>query len=127
MYSLEEKKKAVDLYIQYDKQLVKTIRTLGYPSRNSLRKWYYELRDSGVLKDKYTRRQKYTEEQKEKAIKYYFDHGYNATKTVTALGYPCQTILKKWIYNKFPERQKDCSYRINLVEYTKQQKILQKI
>ncbi len=122
MYSLEEKKKAVDLYIQYDKQLIKTIKTLGYPSRNSLRKWYYELRDSGVLKDKYTRRQKHTEEQKEKAIKYYFNHGSNATKTVAALGYPCRAILKKWIYNKFPEQQKDCSYRKNLVEYTKEQK-----
>ena len=31
MYSKEERKKAVDLYIQYDKQLSKTIKTLGYP------------------------------------------------------------------------------------------------
>lgn len=122
MYSLEEKKKAVDLYIQYDKQLLKTIETLGYPSRNSLRKWYYEFRDSGAFKDKYARRQKYTEEQKEKAIKYYLDHGSNATKTIAALGYPCRPILKSWINEKFPGKQKDCSYRKSLVEYTEEQK-----
>lgn len=123
MYSLEEKKKAVDLYIQYDKQLSKTIKTLGYPSsRNSLRKWYYEFRDSGEFKDIYTRRQKYTEEQKEKAVKYYLDHGSNATNTIAALGYPCRAILKLWIDEKFPGQQKDCSYQKSLVEYTKEQK-----
>ena len=38
MYSQIEKKKAVDLYIKYDKQLSKTIKTLGYPSsRTTLR------------------------------------------------------------------------------------------
>lgn len=123
MYSLEERKKAVDLYIQYDKQLLKTIRTLGYPSsRNTLRKWYYEFRDSGEHKDTYSRKQKYTEEQKEKAIKYYFDHGSNATKTITALGYPCRSILKEWIDKKYPGQQKNCSYRKSLVEYTEVQK-----
>lgn len=40
------------------------IKTLGYPSRNSLRKWYYEFRDNSVFKDKYSRNQKYAEEQK---------------------------------------------------------------
>jgi len=72
MYSKEERKKAVDLYIKYDKQLSKTIRTLGYLSRNALRKWYYEFRDGCEFKDIVTRKPKYTEEQKEKAIKYYF-------------------------------------------------------
>lgn len=123
MYSLEERKKAVDLYIRYDKQLSKTIKTLGYPSsRNTLRKWYYEFIDSGEHKDTYSRRQKYTEEQKEKAIQYYFDHGSNATNTIGALGYPCRAILKMWIYEKYPAQQKDCSYRKSLIEYTEEQK-----
>ncbi|SHD77692.1 conserved protein of unknown function [[Clostridium] ultunense Esp] len=122
MYTLEEKKKAVDLYIQYDKQLLKTINTLGYLSRNSLRKWYYEFRDSGKFKSKYTRKQKYTKEQREKAIKYYFDHESNATKTIAALGYPCRAILKVWIDEKIPGQQKDCSYQKSLVEYNEEQK-----
>jgi|BioPla2DNA2_1021312.scaffolds.fasta_scaffold24966_1 transposase InsO family protein/transposase-like protein len=123
MYSREERKKAVDLYIQYDKQLSKTIKTLGYPSsRYTLRKWYYEFRDGCEFKDKVTRKQKYTEEQKEKAIKYYFDHGTNATNTIAALGYPSRTLLKAWIDEKFPNKQKDCSYRKSLVEYTCEQK-----
>lgn len=122
MYSLEEKKKAVDLYIQYDKQLSKTIKTFGYPSRNSLRGWYYEFRDSGEFKDTYTRKQRYSEDEKEKAIKYYFEHGTNATKTIAALGYPCRAVLKQWIAEKFPGQQKDCSYRKSLIEYTEEQK-----
>ncbi len=123
MYSKEERKKAVDLYIQYNKQLSKTIRTLGYPSsRNTLRKWYYEFRDGYELKDKVTRKPKYTEEQKEKAIKYYFDHGTNVTKTIAVLGYPSRALLKAWINEKFPGQQKDCSYRKSLVEYTCEQK-----
>ncbi|MBC7088199.1 MAG: hypothetical protein H5T96_06980 [Tissierellales bacterium] len=31
---------------------------------------YYEFRDNGEFKDTYTRKQRYFEEQKEKAIKY---------------------------------------------------------
>lgn len=107
MYSREERKKAVDLYIQYDKQLSKTIKTLGYPSsRYTLRKWYYEFRDGCEFKDKVTRKQKYTEEQKEKAIKYYFDHGTNATNTIAALGYPSRTLLKAWIDEKISKQTK---------------------
>lgn len=46
IYYKEERKKAVDLYVQYDKQLSKTIKTLGYPlSRHTLRKWYYDFND----------------------------------------------------------------------------------
>jgi transposase-like protein len=107
MYSREERKKAVDLYIQYDKQLSKTIKTLGYPSsRYTLRKWYYEFRDGCEFKDKVTRKQKYTEEQKEKAIKYYFDHGTNATNTIAALGYPSRNLLKAWIDENFQTNKK---------------------
>ena len=123
MYSQIEKKKAVDLYIKYDKQLSKTIKTLGYPSsRTTLREWYYEFRDGYEFRDKYTRNPKYTQEQKEKAVKYYFDHGSNATNTIAVLGYPCRVILKLWIDEKFPVQQKDCSYRKSLVEYTEEQK-----
>lgn len=118
MYSQKEKKKAVDLYIKYDKQLSKTVETLGYPSHNSLRKWYYEFRDSGEVKITYTRKQKYTEEQKDKAIRHYFEHGTNVTNTIAALGYPCRPILKAWIDDKFPNQKKDCSYQKQLVEYT---------
>ena len=55
MYSQIEKKKAVDLYIKYDKQLSKTIKTLGYPSsRTTLREWYYEFRDGYEFRVKYS-------------------------------------------------------------------------
>ncbi len=124
MYSQKEKKEAVDLYIKYDKQLLKTIKTLGYPSRNALRKWYYEFRDNGEFKDKYTRNQKYTEDQKETAINHYLEHGTNFTNTIATLAYPCRPILKSWIDEKFPSHKIDCSYRKSLVEYSQEEKTL---
>ncbi len=102
MYSKVERKKAVDLYIQYDKQLSKTIKTLRYPtSRYALRKWHYEFSDGCEFKDIVTGKPKYTEEQKEKAIMYYFDHGTNVANTIVALGYPSYALLKAWINDKF--------------------------
>ncbi|NLY47385.1 MAG: transposase [Tissierella sp.] len=123
MYSLEDKKKAVELYIKFDKQLSKTIKSIGYPaSRTTLREWYYEFRDGNEFKGKYTRKKKYNENQKKQAIKYYFEHGSNAIKTIDALGYPSKATLKSWINERFPEQQKDCSYRKSLIEYTDEQK-----
>lgn len=40
MYSLEDRKRAIALYIEYDLSAADTIRELGYPNRNSLRMWY---------------------------------------------------------------------------------------
>ena len=36
MYSYEERKKAVDLYIKYDKKASAVINELGYPNRHVL-------------------------------------------------------------------------------------------
>ena len=40
MYSYEERKKAVDLYIKYGKKATAVITELGYPNRHSLVQWY---------------------------------------------------------------------------------------
>ena len=36
MYSLEEKKKVVELYLKYGRNTAVTIRELGYPNRHTL-------------------------------------------------------------------------------------------
>lgn len=40
MYTKEEKLKAINLFIQYNKKYAPVIRELGYPDRRSLRCWY---------------------------------------------------------------------------------------
>ena len=44
MYSLEEREKAVKLYIQYGLKAAKVIRELGYPNRHVIVRWYQEYR-----------------------------------------------------------------------------------
>ena len=46
MYSYEERLKAVQLYIQYDKSYASVFRELGYPpSSHSIKLWYKEYED----------------------------------------------------------------------------------
>ena len=44
MHSYEERMKAVQLFIKYDLSVADTIRELGYPTRNTLIRWYNEER-----------------------------------------------------------------------------------
>lgn len=49
MYSLEERTKAVQLYIESGCSENIIIRTLGYPSYGALRNWYREYIRTGEL------------------------------------------------------------------------------
>ena len=49
MYTLEERMKAVELYIQSGFSEGAVIRTLGYPSHTALRYWYKEYLLNGEL------------------------------------------------------------------------------
>ena len=53
MFSYEERRKAVELLIQYDGRYAAVIHELGYPSREALRKWYYEYRENGNIHEKH--------------------------------------------------------------------------
>ena len=58
MYSREERMKAVELYIKYDKSAAAAIRELGYPDRHTLRSWYefyLKEQETGIIRDGYTR------------------------------------------------------------------------
>ena len=64
MYSLQKKKKAVDLLIKYDYAYSQVIRELGYPnSRTTLTKWNKEVKEMGKLKDCFKRKPKYSFDQ----------------------------------------------------------------
>lgn len=49
MYSLEQRKRAVGLYIRYGLKATATIRELGYPSRAQLVSWHRDVRIKGDL------------------------------------------------------------------------------
>lgn len=49
-YTVEEKKKAVELYIQYGCSASAVIRELGYPNRLTLRLWYRDFKETGVIR-----------------------------------------------------------------------------
>jgi len=122
MFSYEERLKAVKLLPQYDMSYSTVIRELGYPSKESLRNWYYEYRKEGELHRDLVRNTKYSEEQKQIAVDYYIEHGKCVSGTVKKLGYPSRPMLDKWILELKPEEKKHCRCGGYNVKYTREQK-----
>lgn len=109
MYSYEQRKKAVELYIQYGFALRAVIRELGYPtSEQSIRNWYKEYQEKGELSQQYTSTNQYTVEQKEIAIKHYLGHGKCLSRTVRMLGFPCRQLLREWVKEVAPDTLRPC-------------------
>jgi len=97
MYSYEERMKAVELYLQNGHKASKVIKELGYPERHMLLLWYKEYLNSGALHEKFEKKRKYSDEQKNLALQYYWDHDCNVDHTIKALGYPSKTLMKNWV------------------------------
>jgi transposase-like protein len=104
MYSYEDRIRAVTLYIKLGKRTGATIRQLGYPTKNSLRSWHEEYERRLDLSSGYVRsKPKYSQIQKEQAVKHYAEHGRCIASTVKALGYPCRDLLRAWIHELDPD------------------------
>ena len=104
MYSYEDRIRAVTLYIKLGKRTGATIRQLGYPTKNSLKSWHEEYERRLDLSSGYVRsKPKYSQIQKEQAVKHYAEHGRCIACTVKALGYPCRDLLRSWIYELDPD------------------------
>jgi transposase InsO family protein/transposase-like protein len=97
MYSYEDRIKAVQLYIKYNRSAAATTHQLGYPSRKNLRRWYQTYVETGDLPERSRPKPKYSSEQKQKAVDYYFSHGCCLARTKTTLGYPGRETLSSWI------------------------------
>ncbi len=105
VYSLEDRMKAVELYLKCGSSPAAARRELGYPTKNTLKQWAREYRATGALHERYRpRRPKHSEEQKQTAVDYYLQHGRSMRRTVRALGYPSQAKLKAWLDEALPER-----------------------
>ena len=106
MYSLEQSKRAVELYIKYGLKATAAIRELGYPSRTQLVSWHREWRENGGrLTDRSLER--YTPEQKRAAVRHYLTHGRCNAFTRRELGYPkCTAKLAEWCVSSREFEQK---------------------
>jgi transposase InsO family protein/transposase-like protein len=120
MYSREKYRKAIELYLKYDKSVASVIHELGYPSSKTLPRWYKRYlkeQETGIVR--HTRRSKYSMEQKKAAVEYYFEHGRCVSRTLRALGYPSRQQLRLWRDELAPDTRKS---RVGGVKYTREQK-----
>ena len=97
MYSLEERTKAVQLYIESGCSESIVICTLGYPSYNTLKSWYREYTRTGELHATSAPKPRYTEQQIADAVAYFTANKTSLTQACRALGYPTRNVLRKWI------------------------------
>ncbi len=123
MYSYEERLKAVKLYLQYDRSYASVFRELGYPtSSHSIKLWVKEYEQNGDLHKSYNKANKYSDEQRQAAIRYYVEHGRSKSRTVRALGYPTRQQLTEWIKQDLPNEVRPCTTSQSLVHLSKEQK-----
>ena len=97
MYSLEQRRRAVELYIKYGLKATATIRELGYPSRAQLVSWHGEWQENGGrLADRSLGQ--CTLEQKRAAARHCLTHGRCNASARRELGYPkCTAKLAGWV------------------------------
>lgn len=104
MYSYEDRIRAVRLYLELDRRLGVTLRTLGYPTKNALLAWVREYESRADLKPGYRReKRQYDESQKQIAVEHYLKHGHCLAYTVRALGYPSRETLRHWLDELRPD------------------------
>ena len=116
--------KAVKLYILYDCSFSSVKHELGYPeNRKTLRAQHQEFNKDGDLHERYTRAQKFTQEQRTEAEEHYYQHGRCISRTIQALGYPGRALLKQWLSEDHPENFQHCSADKPRVYLTKEQKV----
>lgn len=124
MYSYEERKRAVELYVKYEHRSADVIRELGYPKCGyTLILWHSQLLAEGNLREKYTRNGRYTVEEQHAAIQHYLGHGKNIAYTCRALGYPSRATLSKWVDEQGIERIRHCTSGTPHVQCSMEQKI----
>lgn len=122
MYTDEMRIKAIELWLKYDKCTAAVIHELGYPGYITLTRWckaYQQEQKTGITHQRKRRDPIFSEEQQQKAITYYLEHGKCLSRTIRALGYPNRDTLRKWRDKAIPELRK---FRKRYVQYSQEQK-----
>ena len=70
----------------------------------------------------HSRKPKYTQSQRKKAVDFYLNHGKNISYTVKSLGYPCRSVLSDWILEDVKNHKSSVLKGGNLVRYTEEEK-----
>jgi putative transposase len=128
MYSYEDRVRAVRLYIKLGHRIAATRRQLGYAAKNSLLAWYAEYVQQQDLRRGYQRTKwMYDDEEKQRAVSHYLEHGQCLAYTIRTLGYPTRETLNGWIAELRPDFRKNvvgrsCSVPRSLPE--KQQAVI---
>ncbi|MBC7732960.1 MAG: transposase [Bacteriovorax sp.] len=65
MYSCEDRLRAVRLYLKLGKRIGLTIRQLGYPTKNALKRWHHEYDQRLDLPAFYVLQPRYSQAHKE--------------------------------------------------------------
>lgn len=80
---------------------------------------YSEEQETGIENPLVNRKKKYTNEQKEKAVAHYVEHGKSLARIIRALGYPSKSKLREWCAESLPSF---CKVRASSIQHTKKQK-----
>ena len=106
MYKLKEIEAALELLDKYDGQLSKTARELGI-NRYTLRSRRDKRKQNiPLLKRNRNRQSKWTKEQRNIVVEYYFNHGECIRKTCRKFGYPSFSTLNLWIKKDVRRKRK---------------------
>jgi len=100
--------KAVNLYFKYGCSPAAVRRELGYPTKNTIKKWAKEFKATGTLHERSHRLRhgsKYSEEEKQAAVDYYVQHARNLRRSISVLGYPNRDTLRQWLDEALPDRR----------------------
>lgn len=99
MYDRKTINRVLKLLKLYEDQITKVARETGIKVR-TITEWKRK-RDLGlpiITRDKHgTSNSKWSKEEKEKVVDYYFKHGESAAKAIKEFGYPKRTTLMSWV------------------------------
>ncbi len=106
MYSYEDRKRAVELYIEYNLSAADVINELGYPDRHSLRNRYKDCLEHGGVRERTHEPRFYGDEAKRRAVEHFLGHGRSPSPAIGALGCPSKQSLYEWVDELAPGQRR---------------------
>lgn len=108
MFSIEQRRIAIETFIRFDHSYADAIAELGYPTRHSLRAWCKDYLERGEVRPPKRRREpKFTLEMRRAAVDYCLAHGKSLARTMRRMGYPAsREYLCGWIDQLAPGQRK---------------------